>query len=124
MHPRSLSFATQSTGAPKAGRITTSSGPQRVELLVRPAVEAFGEELYAHLAQPVVHGGVVDHVAGYEDAPVGELLPRLEGVVDRTVHAVAEPELVGQAHRQPVGLEDVAVLADSFDQLGAVVAVQ
>ena len=34
---------------------------------------------------------------------VGELPPRLIGVVDRPVDAVAEAELPGQVHRQAAG---------------------
>ena len=66
----------------------------------------------------------MDHVPGYEDAPVRELLPRLEGVVNGPVYPVAEPELVGQAQREPFGFEDVSVLPDPLHHVGAVVAVQ
>ena len=57
-------------------------------------------------------------------APVGELLAGLEGVVNRAVHPVAEPELVGEPDGEPLGLEDVAVLTHPVDDLGAVVPVQ
>src|SRR5215211_746162 len=86
--------------------------------------EASGEELYPHLAQAVVHGGVVDHVPGNIDSPVGELLPGLEGVVYGPVHPVAEPELVGEADREVLDLEDVAVLTHPVDYLRAIVPVQ
>ena len=99
-------------------------GGEAFERLLGGAFEAGGEELYPHLAQPVVHGGVVDHVPRDEDAPVGELLARLEGVVHGPVDPVAEPELVGEPDREPLGLEEVAVLADPVDDLGAVVPVQ
>src|SRR5215207_9593192 len=99
-------------------------GGQAVEGLFGGAVEAPGEELYAHLAQPVVHGGVVDHVPRYVDAPVRELLLGLEGVVHRPIHPVAEPELVGETQNKTVGFEDVAVLADPVHDLRAVVSVQ
>ena len=52
-------------------------------------------------AQPVVDVGIVDDLAGEEDLPVGELEPRLVGVVDGAVDAVAEPELAGQVHGEP-----------------------
>jgi hypothetical protein len=66
----------------------------------------------------------VDHVPGYEDSAVRELLAGLEGVVHGPVHPVAEPELVGEVHREAVGFEDVAVLADPVHGLRAVVPVQ
>jgi hypothetical protein len=66
----------------------------------------------------------VDHVPCDEDAPVGELLPGLEGVVHGPIHPVAEPELIGEADREAVGLEDVAVLTDPINDLRAIVPVQ
>jgi hypothetical protein len=66
----------------------------------------------------------VDHVPCDEDAPVGKLLPGLEGVVHGPVYPVAEPELVGEADREAVGLEHVAVLTNPVNDLRAIVAVQ
>src|SRR3712207_2574595 len=48
-------------------------GGQAVESLFWGTVEAPGEELYPHLAQAIVHGGVVDHIPSYVDAPVREI---------------------------------------------------
>src|SRR5215211_1998427 len=111
-------------GGAEGGQEDHVLGAQSIELLVGAAVEALGQELYAHLAQPVVHRGVVDHVPGYVDAPVRELLSGLEGVVHRPIHPVAEPELLGEPEGQTVGLEDVAVLADRIDDLRAIVPIQ
>src|SRR5215212_3024509 len=111
-------------GGTEGGQEDHVFGRETVESLLGGAFEAGGEELYPHLAQPVVHGDVVDHVPRYEDAPVRELLPGLEGVVDGPVHPVAEPELVGEPEDEAVDLEDVAVLADPVYHLRAVVPVQ
>src|SRR5215211_111778 len=82
------------------------------------------QEPDANLPEPPVDRGVMDDVPGYVDAPVRELLSCLEGVVHRPIHPVAEPELLGEAQGQTVGLEDVAVLADRVDDLRAVVPIQ
>jgi hypothetical protein len=63
-------------------------------------------------------------IPSYEEAPVGELLPGLVGVVHGPVHPVAEPELIGEADRKPLDLEEVAVLAHPVDDLGAIIPVQ
>ena len=56
-------------------------------------------------AQPIVDVRVVDDLAGQEDAPVGKLLARLVGVVDRAVDAVAEPELAREMDGEPPRLD-------------------
>ncbi len=123
MHSLALSLFTQSTGAPKAEEDDVLWA-QSIEELVRAAVEALREEAYVHLAQAGVHGGVVDHVPRDVDAPVGELLAGLEGVVHGPVHPVAEPELVGEPDGEALRREDVAVLAQPVHDLRAVVAVE
>ena len=81
---------------PNAGRITTSSGVERVERFARIA-----EEADALRAQLVVDVRVVDDFAGQEHLPVGKPLARLIGVVDGAIDAVAEAELAREVHGQP-----------------------
>ena len=73
---------------PNAGRITTSSGRERVERFAGVA-----EEADALGAQLVVDVRVVDDFAGQVHLPIGKPLARLIGVVDGAVDAVAEAEL-------------------------------
>jgi len=122
MHPRSRSFPTHSSAEGREDHHVLLV--QILEPLVRPPVEALGEELDAHLPEPGVHGGVVDHVPRQEDPAVRELLPGLEGVVHGPVHPVAEAELVGEAQGEVPGLEHVVAAPDLVDDLGAVVPVQ
>ena len=63
---------------------------------------------------------VVDDLAGQEDVAIGEAAPRLVGVVDRAIHAVAEAELAGEVHRQAAGLVPEVVGADLFDDRAVV----
>ena len=60
-----------------------------------------GEEPDAVVAQPVVDVRVVDDLAGQEDVAAGKPAPRLIGVVDRPIDAVAEAELAGEMEREP-----------------------
>ena len=53
--------------------------------------------------------GIVDDLADQVEPPVGELVPRLVGVIHRPLHPVAEAELPGQpegerAHGEPYWL--------------------
>ena len=76
--------------------MTTSPGP---ELLERAA--GVRQEADAERPQLVVDVRVVDDLAGQVDVLVGELAPRLVGVVHGPVHAVAEPELLREVDREP-----------------------
>ena len=100
---------------PNAGRMTTSAGVERVQRLARVGQEA--DPLRPEL---VVDVRVVDDFAGEEDAAVGKSLPRLVGVVDRAIDAVAEPELTRQVDGEPAGAEAVAVLFDGADDLAVI----
>ena len=88
------------TVTPNAGRMTTSSGPSRSR-----ALAGVGEKPDAGVAQPVVDVRVVDDFAGEEDVALGEAAPRLVGVVDRAIDAVAEPELAREMDGQPAGFD-------------------
>ena len=68
-------------------------------------------EADAHRPHAVVHVGVVDDLAGQEDAAVGKAA-RLIGVVDRAVDAVAEAELPRQIQTETAGLETVVRCLD------------
>ena len=79
------------------------------------------QEADALATQPIVDVGIVDDLAGEEDPPVGELEPRLVGVVDGAIDAVAEPELAGQVHGEPARRVAVVVGLDRGDQRAVVV---
>ena len=81
---------------PKAGRITTSSG---VSASMRLALIA--EEANALRTKLVVDVRVVDDFAGQEDGAVREAAPRLVGVVDGAIDAVAEAELAREMDGEP-----------------------
>jgi hypothetical protein len=91
------------------------------EVLHRHPVPAV-QEPDPHLGQAPVDAGVVDDLAGDEDPALGELLPRLVGVLDRPVHAVAEPELAGQAEGERARLQAVPLGAHALHQRGVVIA--
>ena len=55
------------------------------------------------IAQLIVDVRVVDDLAGEEDVAVGKAPPRLVGVVDRAIDAVAEAELAGEMDGEPAG---------------------
>ena len=69
--------------------------PREVEL----PVVAVGQERDPHVAELLVHVGVVDDLTHQEEPPVGKLGPGLVGVLDRAIHPVAEAEFA----RQPEG---------------------
>ena len=102
MQPASDSRCSSSTVTPKAGRITTSCGPEAPFRF-----DGIGQKADALRAQLIVDVRVVDDFAGQKDVAVGKPVPRLIGVVDGAVHAVAEPELTGQKNGQAPGLESV-----------------
>ena len=55
-------------------------------------------------AQPIVDVRVVDDLAGQKDVAAGEAAPRLVGVVDGAIDAVAEAELAREVDGQPAGV--------------------
>ena len=57
---------------------------------------------------------------GQEDPPVRELLPRLVRVLDRAVHAVAEPELAGQLQAEVAGAGRMVQGAQAVDHAARV----
>jgi len=59
------------------------------------------KKAHAHLAQALVDARIMNDLGGQEDAPVGETLARLIGMVDGLVHAVTKTEMIGQAERSP-----------------------
>ena len=92
---------------------------------ITPAVGNFlfvdvGEDADAHALQARVDLGVVDDLAGKEDAAVGELLARPVRVLHRAVHAVAEAELAGQAHHHVPRARRVAERLDALHHRAAV----
>ena len=103
------------TVTPKAGRITTSFGPRRL-----PRFGRLAQESDAGGPQPIVDVGVVDDLAGQVDVLFGKSPPRLVGVVDCAVDAVAEPELAGEVHREPSDLMLEVVRPDLLDDTAVV----
>ena len=89
--------------------------PQRLAAFARVR-----EEPDAVVAQALVDVRVVDDFAGQEDVPPRESPPRLIGVVDSPVDAVAEAEFAGEVQREPAGGELIVAGADLVDD-GAVV---
>ena len=81
------------------------------------------DEADAHLRHPLVHVRVVDDLPDQEDALVGELVDGLVGIVHRAVDAVAESELLGEAHGDVAEGVGVAPGADAFHQRGVVLRV-
>src|SRR5688500_16694422 len=79
------------------------------------------EQADAHALEPAVHVRVVDDLAGEEDPAVGELLPRLVGVLDRALHPVAEAELAGQLQGHLARPRAIAELAQAVDHRAVVV---
>jgi hypothetical protein len=63
----------------------------------------------------------VDDFAGQEDLAIGEAPPRLVGVIDGAVDAIAEAELVRQMHREAAGCVAIAVGLDRLDEAAVVV---
>src|SRR5215203_2580492 len=63
---------------------------------------------------------IVDDLAGQEDVAAGEPAPRLVGIVDRAVDAVAEPELACEADAQTARLVAIAVGAYAIDDRAVV----
>jgi hypothetical protein len=70
----------------------------------------------------IVDVRVVDDFAGEIDRAIGETAPRLIGVVDGSVDAVAKAELPREMDRQPAGVVAVVVVLDLLDE-DAVIAV-
>ncbi len=101
---------------PKAGRITTSSA-----VSASHDSPASDRKRMPCAAQPLVDVRVVDDLAGEEHALVRELQPRLVGVVDGPVDAVAEAELAGEVHGEPALLVAVVAGLDAGDQFAVVV---
>ena len=62
----------------------------------------------------------MDDFSGQVDAAVRKPLPRLVRVVNRAIHAVAEPEFSREVDREPAGLVNEVVVLDLLDE-GAVV---
>jgi hypothetical protein len=79
-------------------------------------IVAGGENFDSHLAQPAVHVRVVDDLANEPDATIGELPACLVGVLDRPLHAVAEPEFPGEPNRYATDRERVITRAEQIDQ--------
>jgi hypothetical protein len=84
-------------------------------------IRSVGKQADPHPLQASVHVGVVDDLAGEEDAPVGELLPRLVGVLDRALDAVAEAELAGQLQGHGAGPRPVPELPQAVHHRAVVV---
>ena len=103
------------TVTPNAGRMTTSSAPQRV-----PALARIAQEPDAGVAQLVVDVRVVDDLAGEEDVAIGKPPARLVGVVDGAIDAVAEAELAGEVDGEPAGVVAVIAGADVVDDAAVV----
>ena len=59
-----------------------------------------GKDVNPFFAEAVVDVRVVDDLAGQQHALRGEFLPSLVRVIDRAVHAVAEPEFLRQVERE------------------------
>jgi hypothetical protein len=55
---------------------------------------------------------VVNDFASEEHRAIGKPLPRLVGIVNGAVDAVAEAELAGEVHREPAGREAIVALLD------------
>ena len=65
-----------------------------------PRFGRLAQEPDAGGAQPIVDVGIVDDLAGQVDVLLGKSPPRLIGVVDGAVDAVAESEFAGEVHGQ------------------------
>ena len=84
------------------------------------AFAGVGQEANALAPQPIVDVRVVDDFAGQEDVSSGEAPPRLVGVVDRAVHAIAKAELASEVDDQPAaGVLEIA-RADTIDERAVV----
>ena len=83
-------------------------------------VNLVAQETDALGAQVFVHVRVVDDFAREEHLAVRKSLARLVRVIDRAVHAVAEPELSSEVHRQPSGLVGEILRLHALDE-GAVI---
>ena len=103
------------TVTPNAGRITTSSGPSGVGILVR-----IGKETDVLGAQLIVDVRVVDDFAGQEDVAIGEALARLIGIVDGAIDAVAEAEFTRENNREPSAGKAVVVRFDLLNEIAVV----
>ena len=74
----------------------------------------------ARRAKTLVDVRVVDDLAGQVDVPIGKSSPRLIGVVDRTIHAVAEAEFAGEVNGQPAASIDEIAGFDLVDQIAVI----
>ena len=68
--------------------------------------------------------GIMDDLAGQEDAPFRKLHARLVRVFHGALNAVAEAEFLRQAHADPPRLERVLTAAQQVDELARVVTGQ
>ena len=78
----------------------TTSSVRRARRSTRRRV---AQKADAHRAQLLVDVRVVDDFAGQIHAAIGEALPRLVGVVDGAIDAVAEAEFAREMDGQPPG---------------------
>ena len=78
----------------------------RREGLVTGALVAAVQETDPELLESAVDARVVNDLALDEELLVGELLPRLIGVIDRPIDAVAKPEFLREVKGEVAGRQD------------------
>ncbi len=93
--------------------------PRVVEALL-----AGDEELDPHRLHLGIHVRVVNDLTHQHDASIGKLVPRLVGILDRTLDAVAEAELAGEPDRGVAGSQLVRALTEQIHQMPRVIGIQ
>ena len=119
--PLASSFLRVLTSVPKAGMMTASPDCRLVQFLLG---RLGGDDLDAHVADLVVHLGVVDDFAEQINRRVrrvvGKIFPRGVGEVNRALDAVAEAEFLGELHGEFAGGKHATAGADALDDFAAV----